>query len=122
MKKTFYFLGLLAFVSLLCLLYQYGKYRGYKIGFDEGYSYDCRAELNNVAKYAHDIKKGVKATSDSLKEMNKRISNPSYNRAQLYIDSLQKAGFRGDTNIYYDGGYISIGQIRLPNKNKATAK
>ena len=80
--------------------FKVGENSGYKDGFDEGYSYDCRAELGKVAEFVYSIKKDLKDSRDSLHVVRQNLKSAVIVDVDNRLDSLKKKGVR-DTVIEY---------------------
>ena len=58
-NRTYFFILIVSAVSFL-LGFKIGDSRGFEAGFQEGYSYDCQAEIMSLRATHEDLKKAVK--------------------------------------------------------------
>lgn len=99
MKK--YLLPVLVFGIVAFLAgYRLGSARAYDRGFDDGYSYDCRAELGNIAKYVYSVKKDLRNVGDSLHLVRQNLRSAIVTDVDKKLDSLRSSGVK-DTMIEY---------------------
>ena len=114
-----FFIIILIALMAFSLGYKVGENGGYKEGFDEGYSYDCRAELGRVAEFVYSIKKDLKDTRDSVHVVRQNLKSAVVVDVDNRLDSLKKKGVQ-DTLIEFTDelgrknsmGFTTLGKRR----------
>lgn len=97
-----FFIIILIALMAFSLGFKVGENNGYKSGFDEGYSYDCRAELGKVAEFVYSIKKDLKDTRDSVHVVRQNLRSAVVTKKEYDLDSLMSSGVKDTTLEFVD--------------------
>ena len=94
--RTYIFILIVTAVSFL-LGFKIGDFRGYKAGFEEGYSYDCQAEIMSLRAAHEDLKKAVKTQKQITSQTQRRLDSVAYYEKYGLRDSLLHMKYLADS-------------------------
>lgn len=77
--------------------YKIGDSRGYKAGFEEGYSYDCQEEIKGLRATHEDLKKAVKMQERLTYQTQRRLDSVAYREKYGLRDSLLHMKYLADS-------------------------
>lgn len=115
--RTYFFILIVTAVSFL-LGFKIGDFRGYKAGFEEGYSYDCQAEIMSLRATHEDLKKAVKAQEQLTLSTQRRLDSVAYREKYGLRDSLLHAKYLQDSVKYWKSAKSYNDSLSRNNINK----
>lgn len=115
--RTYFFILIVTAVSFL-LGFKIGDFRGYNAGFEEGYSYDCQAEIMSLRATHEDLKKAVKTQEQITFQTQRRLDSVAYHEKYGLRDSLLHMKYLADSVVNWKSAKRYNDSLSRNNINK----